>query len=302
MKKTAAVLAVFAVLLLTGWMGPVIPARASYEDGLKSLGTGNAKEAFEHWMAASADARSMAAIAGLYERGEGVSQDMQQAAEWYHRAADKGNYRAMAKLANFSLLGLGDEKRSAMEWRSDLEKVKGKDPYSDYMLAYFYANGHGGERRLEDALALLAPLANSQFPPFISLYRQVASRIEDRKEGVLDAEFLTREMAKGEVSFDVRWRDKRIVVSGNVGSVKRLRDYGYVLKLGGPNPSVLPGDNLLAVFYAPLVTDPLSKIRPGDYVKIDGVYVGRHPFELEPSALTLFGCNLLQVTSDDLEH
>ena len=60
-------------------------------------------------------------------------------------------------------------------------------------------------------------------------------------------------------------------------------------------------DNLLAVFYAPLVTDPLTRLRGGDYVKIDGVYVGRHPFELEPSALTLFGCNLLQVTSNDAD-
>jgi len=45
----------------------------------------------------------------------------------------------------------------------------------------------------------------------------------------------------------------------------------------------------------------LSRLRGGDYVKIDGVYVGRHPFELEPSALTLFGCNLLQVTSNDAD-
>ena len=78
---------------------------------------------------------------------------LDQAAEWYRRAAAKGNCRAMAQLANFSLYGLGGEIRSPMEWRAELEKVQGKDPYADYMLAYFYANGHGGSRRLEDALA-----------------------------------------------------------------------------------------------------------------------------------------------------
>ena len=149
--------------------------------------------------------------------------------------------------------------------------------------------------------ALLEPLAGSNYAPFVTLYHQVARRIEDQKDGVLDAEFLTGEIAKGEVSFDLRWRDKRLVVSGYVNSIKRLRDYGYVLKLSGPNLSVVPRDNLLAVFYAPLVTDPLTRLRGGDYVKIDGVYVGRHPFELEPSALTLFGCNLLQVTSNDAD-
>ncbi|WP_298781801.1 hypothetical protein [uncultured Fretibacterium sp.] len=278
-----------------------VPAQASYEEGLAFQASGDVQEAYAQWMLTSGDPRSMAAVAGLFERGDGVSRDLDQAAEWYRRAAEKGNCRAMAQLANFSLYGLGGETRSPMEWRAELEKVRGKDPYADYMLAYFYANGHGGSRRLEDALALLEPLAGSNYAPFVTLYHQVARRIEDQKDGVLDAEFLTGEIAKGEVSFDLRWRDKRLVVSGYVNSIKRLRDYGYVLKLSGPNLSVVPRDNLLAVFYAPLVTDPLTRLRGGDYVKIDGVYVGRHPFELEPSALTLFGCNLLQVTSNDAD-
>ena len=187
-----------------------------------------------------------------------------------------------------------------MEWRTELEGIRGKDPYADYVLAFFYANGHGGERRLEDALALLTPLANMQYPPFIVLYNQVRQRLADRGEGILEAEYLAREMAKSEASFDARWRDKRITVSGWVNTVKRIRDYGYVLRFGGPNISMVPEDNLLAVFYAPLVTDPIARLRQGDYVKLDGVYVGRHPFDLEPGALTLFGCELLQVTSGDL--
>ena len=50
-----------------------------------------------------------------------------------------------------------------MEWRARLEEAKGKNPYVDYVLAFFYANAHGGERRLDDALALLEPLVGQGF-------------------------------------------------------------------------------------------------------------------------------------------
>ncbi|MBQ7264016.1 MAG: sel1 repeat family protein [Synergistaceae bacterium] len=278
----------------------VTGATASYEAGLEASRAGDMRAALGHWLTASADPRSMAAIATLYERGEVVALDMGAAVTWYRRAAERGNYRAMAHLAELSLRGFGAEHRMPMEWRTELEAVRGKDPYADYVLAFFYANGHGGERRLEDALTLLTPLAEMGYEPFVVFHEQVRRRLADLRDGVLEAEALAQEMARSEVSFDQRWKDKRIVVSGWVTSVKRIRDYGYVLRFGGPNVSVLPKDNLLAVFYAPLVTDPIAYLRQGDYVKLDGVYVGRHPFDLEPGALTLFGCDLLQATSGDL--
>ena len=277
-------------------------ARASYEDGLEASREGNSIEALEYWMEASADPRSMAAIATLYERGDGVSQDMELAAEWYRRAAERGNYRAMAQLANLSLRGLSGEDRTSMEWRSALETIRGKDPYADYVLAFFYANGHGGERRLKDALDLLENLTKMQYAPFVALYNQVRQRLTDQEEGIVEAEYLAWEMRKGEASFDEQWRDKRITVAGWVNSVKGIRQHGYLLNFGGPNASVVPADNLSAVFYAKARRDGdrISQLRQGDYVKIDGVYVGPHPFDLGPSALTLFGCRLLQVTSSDL--
>ena len=155
----------------------------------------------------------MTAIAVMYDYGEGVSQDEGLAGEWYRRAEAKGDYRAMAQLANFSLSGVGGERRSPMEWRARLEEAKGKDPYVDYVLAFFYANAHGGERRLDDALALLEPLVGQGFEQFLPLYRDVEQRIADRKEGVQEASVLAREIAQGEASFDRRWKDKRIVVS-----------------------------------------------------------------------------------------
>ena len=289
---------IFAALLLLPFLA--LGADGSYEEGLEARRAGDYTEALNQWMLASDDPRCMTAIAVMYDYGEGVSQDEGLAGEWYRRAEAKGDYRAMAQLANFSLSGVGGERRSPMEWRARLEEARGKDPYVDYVLAFFYANAHGGERRLDDALALLEPLVGQGFEQFLPLYRDVEQRIADRKEGVQEASVLAREIAQGEASFDRRWKDKRIVVSGYVNTLERLNDYGYVLKFGPSSPSLIPKDNLQAVFYAPSLATPLAGLKPGNYVKLDGVYVGRLPFALEACALTLVGCDLLQTLSDDV--
>ncbi|WP_347712834.1 hypothetical protein [uncultured Fretibacterium sp.] len=289
---------IFAALLLLPFLA--LGADGSYEEGLEARRAGDYTEALNQWMLASDDPRCMTAIAVMYDYGEGVSQDEGLAGEWYRRAEAKGDYRAMAQLANFSLSGVGGERRSPMEWRARLEEARGKDPYVDYVLAFFYANAHGGERRLDDALALLEPLVGQGFEQFLPLYRDVEQRIADRKEGVQEASVLAREIAQGEASFDRRWKDKRIVVSGYVNTLERLNDYGYVLKFGPSSPSLIPKDNLQAVFYAPSLATPLAGLKPGNYVKLDGVYVGRLPFALEACALTLVGCELLQTLSDDV--
>mgnify|MGYP000992666688 FL=1 len=289
---------IFAALLLLPFLA--LGADGSYEEGLEARRAGDYTEALNQWMLASDDPRCMTAIAVMYDYGEGVSQDEGLAGEWYRRAEAKGDYRAMAQLANFSLSGVGGERRSPMEWRARLEEAKGKDPYVDYVLAFFYANAHGGERRLDDALALLEPLVGQGFEQFLPLYRDVEQRIADRKEGVQEASVLAREIAQGEASFDRRWKDKRIVVSGYVNTLERLNDYGYVLKFGPSSPSLIPKDNLQAVFYAPSLATPLAGLEPGNYVKLNGVYVGRLPFALEACALTLVGCDLLQTLSDDV--
>ena len=285
-------------LLLLSFLA--VGAEGNYEKGLEARRAGDYTEALHQWMLTSDDPRSMTAIAVMYDYGEGVEQDEARAAEWYRKAADRGDYRAMAQLANFSLSGAGGETRSPMEWRARLEEARGRDPYVDYVLAFFYANAHGGERRLDDALSLLKPLIDQGFEPFVPLYRDVERRIADRREGVQEASALALEIAQGEASFDLRWKDRRIVVNGYVNTVQRLNDYGYVLKFGPASPSLVPKDNLLAVFYDPSLAGPLAGLRQGDYVKLDGVYLGRLPFALESCALTLLGCDLIQTLSNDV--
>ncbi|MDR1376247.1 MAG: sel1 repeat family protein [Synergistaceae bacterium] len=285
--------ALFATLFLFGY------AEASYEKGVEARANGDHAEALSQWMVASDDPRCMMAIGAMYDYGEGMPKDDVKAVEWYSRAADKGEYRAMAQLANFSLTGAGGVEQNPTEWRRKLEAVKGKDGYVDYILASFYINGYGGGENLDEARVLVRGLVDKGYSQLEGTLRQVERRLADREAGVLDVGTLFAQMANGSASFDQSYKDKRIAVTGWVNSVKQLNDEGYVIKFGGPERSAIPKDNALAVFYDPSPTGTLTALEPGAFVKLNGVYVGKHPFLLEDCSFTLFGCSLVEVISED---
>jgi hypothetical protein len=285
--------ALLATLFLFGY------AEASYEKGVEAHKNKDYAEALNQWMVASDDPRCMTAIGVMYDYGEGLPKDDDKAVEWYNRAADKGEYRAIAQLANFSLTGAGGVEQTPTEWRKKLEAIKGKDSYADYILASFYINGYGGGDNLDEAEVLVRGLVDKGYTQLEGTLRQVEQRLADRKAGVLEADVLFAEMANGSVSFDQSYKDKRIAVTGWVNSVERLNDGGYVVKFGGPGRSAIPKDNALAVFYDPSPTGTLAELRPGAFVKLNGVYVGKHPFPLEDCSFTLFGCSLVEVVSED---
>jgi hypothetical protein len=288
-----------ALLLALFLSGYAVDAEASYEKGVEARSSGDYAEALSQWMVTSDDPRCMTAIGVMYDYGEGLPKDELKAAEWYRRAAEKGEYRAIAQLANFSLTGAGGVPHNPTEWRGRLEEIQGKDGYADYVLASFYMGGYGGEKDLDKAHSLLRGLVSKGYTQLEATLRQVERRLDDRKAGVLDAEFLVAEMARDSAAFDRSHKDKRLVVSGWVSDVARLNDYGYVVKFGGQSPSVIPRDNILAVFYEPSRIGPLAALTPGTFLKLDGVYVGKHPFPLEECAFTLFGCSLSETVSSD---
>ncbi len=272
-------------------------AEASYEKGVEARKNGDYAEALKQWMVASDDPRCMTAIGVMYDYGEGVPGDDAQAAEWYARAAGEGEYRAIAQLANFSLTGAGGVKEPPAEWRKKLEAIEGKDSYADYILACFYMDGYGGEKNLTKASYILKGLTEKGYTQLETVSRQAERRLADEKTGVKEADTLIAGMVQA--SFDQEVKDRRIAVSGWVNAVDRLGSQGYVVKFGGPQASANPKDNILAVFYAPSRTAPFASLTPRTFVRLDGVYVGKHPFPLEDCALTLFGCTLLDVVSDD---
>lgn len=276
-------------------------AEAGYEEGLEARKKGDYAEALHQWLVASDDPRCMTAIGVMYDYGEGLPRDVDKAAGWYKKAADRGEYRAIAQLASFSLNGAGNIDPDPTEWRKKLEAIEGRDDYADSILAYFYMDGYGGAKNLEKASALLTALVQKGYTQLDAVAQQAAKRLADQKAGVVEVDALTAEMARGAASFDLKYRDRRIVLSGWVVSVDRLSNRGYVVKFGTSTvPSPSPKDNILAIFYDPSRTEGVASLKPGMFVKLDGVYVGQHPFPLDDCAFTLFGCSLLDVAPGDI--
>jgi len=272
-------------------------AGAGYEEGVEAREKGDYAEALHQWLVASDDPRCMTAIGVMYDYGEGLPKDETRAAEWYAKAADKGEYRAIAQLAGLSLTGAGGVSRTPEEWRKKLEEIEGRDDYADSILASFYMDGHGGPKNFEKAAAILEALTRKGYSQLEPISKRAKRRLADQRAGVWEADVLTAEMASGNASFDQAWKDRRIVVKGRVATVDRLSNRGYVVKFGAAQPSPAPKDNILGIFYDP--SGDLTALRPGTFVKLDGVYVGRHPFPLEDCAFTLFGCTLIEIVSED---
>ena len=61
---------------------------------------------------------SAAWVAGVYEKGWGVTQDYGKAHKWFQKAADEGNTDAMISLARLYEQGLGvaQDYDKALEW------------------------------------------------------------------------------------------------------------------------------------------------------------------------------------------
>jgi hypothetical protein len=288
------VLALWAVLMSPG------SAKASFEKGLEARAAGDFEEALHQWMLTSDDVRSVTAIGSLYDHGEGLPQDKEKAVEWYAKAAEMGGYRAMAQLAKFSLTGTGGVAQSPTEWRGRLEEIEGRDAYADYILAYFYLGGHGGERNISRGHAILNALVNNRgLSQLADELKRAEALLAARETGVLDVEALVNEIARDRAAFEENYKDRRVIVNGWLNSIERMNDYGYVVRFGGTHPSTVPKDGILAVFYDPSRTGTLSSLEPGMFVKFSGVYVGDHPFPLGDSAFTLFGCALTDTVSED---
>ena len=297
--------ACFSVLLLCAALLFVfvstVRVEANYEKGVAARAAGDYEEALNQWMVASDDARCMTAIGSLYDYGEGLSRDEAKAVEWYTKAAEKGEYRAIAQLANFSLTGAGGVEQNPIEWRKKLEEVEGEDAYSDYILASFYLEGHGGEKDVGKAHAILDALVNTRgYFQLSDELKRAEVLLTDQKTGALSAEALINEMVRDRTAFEEKHKDRRIIVNGRLRSAERMDDYGYVVKFGGVRFSAAetnPGDDIGAVFYDR--EGALSSLEPGMLVRFSGVYVGDHPFQLGECAFTLFGCSLIDVISED---
>ncbi|HYK34674.1 tetratricopeptide repeat protein [Alloacidobacterium sp.] len=103
-------------------------------------------------------------LAGNYMMGRGVARDVQQAAYWYHKAADQGFPPAQVQLGYFYLTGLGVPKDDAQaaKW---FERAAASGSYEGKLnIAVMYFRGTGIVHDPHMGYVLLKELANKQYP------------------------------------------------------------------------------------------------------------------------------------------
>ena len=118
---------------------------AQYELALQRLGSGRTREGVALLRAAADRGLVMAQyrMAKLYERGEGVTADLNTARQWTERAAAGGNRRAMHDLGVYFARGEGAplDEAAAFRWFRQAAELGVAD--SQYNLGVLYQQGRG---------------------------------------------------------------------------------------------------------------------------------------------------------------
>ncbi len=78
-----------------------------------------------------------------YARGEGVTQSYEKAGEWYRKAADQGNIKAMNNLGILFLEGRGIQKNEAEAYKWIRMAAEKGDPRSSYLCGLLLCQGRG---------------------------------------------------------------------------------------------------------------------------------------------------------------
>ena len=86
----------FKPVLATALFSLACPSVANVKTGVDAWGRGDYQTAIREWRgpAENGDADAQFNLAQAYKLGRGVSQDLEQAEQWYKRAAAKGDLQA----------------------------------------------------------------------------------------------------------------------------------------------------------------------------------------------------------------
>jgi TPR repeat protein len=127
---------------------------------------------------------SVLAVAGMYDRGDGVPVDTKKAAEWYLWAARVGNRRAMANVAYAYGSGRGVERNeeTALKWLQDVNPGRRRMTLVD--IGWALATGSEGTVDMPAALRFFERAA--QISPNVAY--QIALDLERGTKGIQNRE------------------------------------------------------------------------------------------------------------------
>ncbi|MBV9785836.1 MAG: sel1 repeat family protein [Acidisphaera sp.] len=144
----------------------VVEWRGDTGAGVQDFTTGQYAEALQEWEGAAnaGDARAALFIGGMYDTGQGVTQDYAQALDWYRRAADGGSAAGMFNVAVMYDAGRGvaqDPAEAAHWYASAAEKGFGR---AEYDLGLLYEAGIGVARDRRRAVQYFEAAAHHGVP------------------------------------------------------------------------------------------------------------------------------------------
>ncbi len=109
----------FAILFCFCYLGSLCNSvQASYFDGMEAYRLNDYQTAMREFKAVEDDAKALYMVGIMYEKGEGVSTNFTEAADWFRKAADKGYSSAQYRLGRLYERGLGVEQNldEALAW------------------------------------------------------------------------------------------------------------------------------------------------------------------------------------------
>jgi hypothetical protein len=169
-----------AAVLAAAFAAP-LPAHADLAGGMAALAEAQYDKALAELkpLAEAGDGEAQYQLGRIHENGWGVRASYQEAATWYHRAADRGHVPAMIRLAEFSLDGAAGprNRREAYDWfmqaalKGDPRamglvgrwNLEGTAKRPDFLTAKKWLNKAAAAGDA-DSLALVEDLASKNFP------------------------------------------------------------------------------------------------------------------------------------------
>jgi TPR repeat protein len=136
------------------------PAYAAFDAGRYLEAEKLAKEA-----AAKGSKTAPTLLGQLYEKGLGVPQDFNKAAEWYAKGAALGDVDAQFALGVMLVEGRGIKQNKSQAAQSFEIAAKKDHPVALYNLALIYASGSEREKDLKKSAQLLERSANLGYAP-----------------------------------------------------------------------------------------------------------------------------------------
>ncbi|MDQ1363909.1 MAG: uncharacterized protein QG652_1771 [Pseudomonadota bacterium] len=119
---------------------------------------------FQIKLAEQGNAEAQYKVGEMYETGKGADKNIDQARDWYGKAAKQGHKKAEYKLLYLDISANGLTDASKNQMTALRNEAAGNNPDAQYFLGKMYASGVGVPKSLDDALVWLNKAAFNGVP------------------------------------------------------------------------------------------------------------------------------------------